>query len=241
MVCLYIFFFFSSRRRHTRLQGDWSSDVCSSDLSRRSKSWTRYGTFTGMSRYRTRSWRAFEPAAAQCSAALSVRVLGLDPGSRRTGFGVIECRGSELIAVAHGCLNLTAAAPAARLRMIFEGLRALLSQHQPAEVAVERVFVSRNADSALKLGQARGAALCAIPEGVPVFEYAPRAIKLAVVGSGAAEKFQVVHMIRTLLRLAERPGADAADALAVAVCHAHARRLGTLAQQGGARLRHAGR
>ncbi len=187
-----------------------------------------------MSRYRTRSWRAFEPAAAQFSAALTVRVLGLDPGSRRTGFGVIECRGSELIAVAHGCLNLTAAAPAARLRMIFEGLRALLSQHQPAEVAVERVFVSRNVDSALKLGQARGAALW-------VFEYAPRAIKLAVVGSGAAEKFQVAHMIRTLLALHERLGADAADALAVAVCHAHARRLGTLAQQGGVRLRHAGR
>src|SRR5467141_539590 len=106
-----------------------------------------------MSRYRTRSWRAFEPAAAQFTAAVSVRVLGLDPGSRRTGFGVIECRGSQLIAVAHGCLNLSAAAPAARLRMIFEGLRALLSQHQPAEVAVERVFVSRNADSALKLGR----------------------------------------------------------------------------------------
>jgi len=170
-----------------------------------------------------------------------VRVLGLDPGSRRTGFGVIECRGSQLIAVAHGCLNLSAAAPATRLRMIFEGLQGLMSQHQPAEVAVERVFVSRNADSALKLGQARGAALCAVPAGVPVFEYAPRAIKLAVVGSGAAEKFQVAHMIRTLLALHERLGADAADALAVAVCHAHARRLGTLAQASGARLRPAWR
>ncbi|HEY0768533.1 MAG TPA: crossover junction endodeoxyribonuclease RuvC [Steroidobacteraceae bacterium] len=194
-----------------------------------------------MSRYRTRSWRAFEPAAALFTAAVSVRVLGLDPGSRRTGFGVIECRGSELVAVAHGCLNLAAATPAARLRMIFEGLQALVSQHQPAEVAVERVFVSRNADSALKLGQARGAALCAVPEGVPVFEYAPRAVKLAVVGSGAAEKFQVAHMICTLLALRERPGADAADALAVAVCHAHARRLGMPAQRSGARLRHAWR
>jgi crossover junction endodeoxyribonuclease RuvC len=159
-----------------------------------------------------------------------VRILGLDPGSRRTGFGVIECRGSQLVPVAHGCVNVAAAAPAARLRLIFEGLRALWSQHEPSEVAVERVFVSRNADSALKLGQARGAALCAIPEGVPVFEYAPRAIKLAVVGSGAAEKSQVAHMIRTLLALGERPGADAADALAVAVCHAHARRLQVLAQ-----------
>jgi crossover junction endodeoxyribonuclease RuvC len=191
-----------------------------------------------MSRYRTRSWRAFDPAAAApVSLSASVRILGLDPGSRRTGFGVIECRGTELLPVAHGCLNVAAATPAARLRLIFEGLRALMSQHGPVEVAVERVFVSRNADSALKLGQARGAALCAIPTGVPVFEYAPRAIKLAVVGSGAAEKFQVAHMIRTLLALVERPGADAADALAVAVCHAHARRLQVLAQGAAARSR----
>jgi len=184
-----------------------------------------------MSRYRTASWRAFDPAAVTpVTLAARVRILGLDPGSRRTGFGVIECCGSELVPLAHGCLNVAAVAPAARLRLIFEGLRALLAEHGPAEVAVERVFVSRNADSALKLGQARGAALCAIPEGVPVFEYAPRAIKLAVVGSGAAEKFQVAHMIRTLLGLSESPGADAADALAVAVCHAHTRRLHALAQ-----------
>ena len=179
-----------------------------------------------MSRYRTRSWRAFEPAAATpLAATLRLRILGLDPGSRRTGFGVIECEGGELRPVAHGCLNVAAAAPAARLRLIFEGLRALLSEHGPAEVAVERVFVSRNADSALKLGQARGAALCAIPAEVPVFEYAPRAIKLAVVGSGVAEKFQVAQMIRMLLSLTDRPAADAADALAVAVCHAHQRQL----------------
>jgi crossover junction endodeoxyribonuclease RuvC len=189
-----------------------------------------------MSRYRTTSWRAFDPGAGpRVSLAASVRILGLDPGSRRTGFGVIECRGNQLLAVAHGCLNVAAATPAARLRLIFEGLRALVTQHGPVEVAVERVFVSRNADSALKLGQARGAALCAVPAGVPVFEYAPRAIKLAVVGSGAAEKFQVAHMIRTLLGLGERPGADAADALAVAVCHAHARRLHALAQRTSAR------
>jgi crossover junction endodeoxyribonuclease RuvC len=186
-----------------------------------------------MSRYRTRSWRAFDPlAATPLVAALRVRILGLDPGSRRTGFGVIECRGGELLPVAHGCLNVASATPAARLRLIFEGLKALLAEHAPAEVAVERVFVSRNADSALKLGQARGAALCAIPAEVPVFEYAPRAVKLAVVGSGAAEKFQVAQMIRTLLSLSERPTADAADALAVAVCHAHQRRLQVLIQRG---------
>lgn len=188
-----------------------------------------------MSRYRTRSWRAFDPAAASSAAAftpaVSVRILGLDPGSRRTGFGVIDCRGAELVAVAHGCVNVARSAPVARLRLIFEQLQALLAEHRPLEVAVERVFVSRNADSALKLGQARGAALCALPATLPVFEYAPRAVKLAVVGSGAAEKFQVAHMVRALLRLSERPGADACDALAVAVCHAHARRLATLLQQ----------
>ncbi|HEV2229569.1 MAG TPA: crossover junction endodeoxyribonuclease RuvC [Steroidobacteraceae bacterium] len=191
-----------------------------------------------MSRYRTRSWRAFDPAVAAAvppAAPANLRILGLDPGSRRTGFGVLECRGAQLTLLAQGCLNVSAAAPAARLRMIFDGLAALFGEHRPAEVAVERVFVSRNVDSALKLGQARGAALCAVPGGVPVFEYAPRAIKLALVGSGAAEKFQVAHMVRVLLGVEGPLSADAADALAVAVCHAHARRLAALAAQQGAR------
>ncbi|HWZ65088.1 MAG TPA: crossover junction endodeoxyribonuclease RuvC [Steroidobacteraceae bacterium] len=195
-----------------------------------------------MSRYRTRSWRAFDPAAAAplapaaAAPVSNVRILGLDPGSRRTGFGILECRGAELLLIAHGCLDVSQAGSAARLRMIFEGLAALVSEHCPGEIAIERVFVSRNVDSALKLGQARGAALCAVPRGVPVFEYAPRAIKLALVGSGAAEKFQVAHMIRVLLGVAGALSADAADALAVAVCHAHARRLGALiAQQGSGR------
>ena len=165
----------------------------------------------------------------------SVRILGLDPGSRRTGFGLIESRGSALVPLAHGCLNVASATPMARLRLIFEGLERLMAEHAPVEVAIERVFVSRNVDSALKLGQARGAALCAIPQGIPVFEYAPRAIKLAVVGTGSAEKFQVAHMICALLALKERPGADAADALAVAVCHAHARTLALLSAAGSAR------
>ena len=200
-----------------------------------------------MSRYRTRSWRAFDPAvaaaappAASYAVSPNVRVLGLDPGSRHTGFGVLECRGGQLTLLAQGCLDVSAAAPAARLRLIFEGLAALFGEHGPGEVAVERVFVSRNVDSALKLGQARGAALCAVPGGVPVFEYAPRAIKLALVGSGSAEKFQVAHMVRVLLGVQGPLSADAADALAVAVCHAHARRLGALAaQQGASRTRQA--
>ena len=205
-----------------------------------------------MSRYRTKSWRAFDPATMApglarpattgapsgaprpvtpvARPAVKVRILGVDPGSRRTGFGVIECRGTDYVHIAHGCLNVGSAVMTERLRLIFDGLQALIDEHEPAEVAVERVFVNRNVESALKLGQARGAALCAVPRGLPVFEYAPRAIKLALVGSGAAEKSQVSHMITTLLRLSGRIGPDASDALAVAVCHAHSRRLHALAQ-----------
>jgi crossover junction endodeoxyribonuclease RuvC len=193
-----------------------------------------------MPRYRTRSWRAFDPrppephaaAAADLviAPAANLRILGLDPGSRRTGFGVIECRGPDYTHVAHGCIVVAGMEIASRLRQIFESLQRLISQHVPGEIAVERVFVNRNVDSALKLGQARGAALCAIPQGVPVFEYAPRAIKLALVGSGAAEKVQVAHMIKTLLGLDGKIAPDASDALAVAICHAHTRRLHQLTQ-----------
>ncbi|MGH8294544.1 MAG: crossover junction endodeoxyribonuclease RuvC [Steroidobacteraceae bacterium] len=186
-----------------------------------------------MSRYRTRSWRAFDPGAARSlpAYAAGARILGLDPGSRRTGYGVIERRGAEWVHVAHGCIAVTAPAESLseRLRVIFESLRELIATHRPGEVAIERVFVSKNVDSALKLGQARGAALCALPKGLPVFEYAPRAIKLALVGSGAAEKIQVAHMICTLLGLQGRISPDASDALAAAVCHAHTLRLGELA------------
>jgi len=180
-----------------------------------------------MRRFRTRSWRAFEPpAAAERSAPLAaLRILGLDPGSRRTGFGIIECTGGDSVELAHGCIVAQGSSLNDRLRAIYHGVHALIERYQPAEIAIERVFVNRNVDSALKLGHARGAALCAVPAALPVFEYAPRAIKLAVVGFGAAEKAQVAHMIRTLLRLQERVSADAADALAVAVCHAHTRRL----------------
>lgn len=193
-----------------------------------------------MSRYRTRSWRAFDPGAPRlqsaCAVGASLRILGLDPGSRRTGYGVIERRGAEWVHVAHGCVTVAGAGEtlAQRLRVIFEALHELIAMHAPGEVAIERVFVNRNVDSALKLGQARGAALCAIPKGLPVFEYAPRAIKLALVGSGAAEKVQVAHMIRTLLGLQGRVAPDASDALAVAVCHAHSRRLHELALQAAA-------
>jgi crossover junction endodeoxyribonuclease RuvC len=139
--------------------------------------------------------------------------------------------------VAHGCIAVAGLEMAVRLRQIFEGLQELITQHAPGEIAVERVFVNRNVDSALKLGQARGAALCAIPHGVPVYEYAPRAIKLALVGSGAAEKAQVGHMIRALLQLDGKVAPDAADALAIAVCHAHTRRLHQLTHSQGQHVR----
>ncbi len=197
-----------------------------------------------MSRYRTRAWRAYDPSAAvappaspRLAVVARVRILGIDPGSRRTGFGLIDCRGADSIHIAHGIIAGSGATLSDRLRTIFEGIRQLVEEHQPDEVAIERVFVNRNVDSALKLGHARGAALCAVPQATPVYEYAPRAIKLAVVGFGAAEKLQVAHMIRTLLNLQARVTADASDALAVAVCHAHSRRLHALTQDEGAPIR----
>ena len=197
-----------------------------------------------MSRYPARSWRAFDPQRGATAASTppvvpvgsqGLRVLGLDPGSRITGFGLIEWRAAQWSHVAHGCIVVPPAASLAeRLRLIFERLGELVALHRPSEVAIARVFVNRNVDSALKLGQARGAALCAVPHGLGVFEYAPRAIKLALVGSGAAEKRQVAHMVRTLLALEGRLAADAADALAVALCHAHSRQLARLAAASGA-------
>ena len=193
-----------------------------------------------MSRYRTRAWRSYDPAApadgtptasVTLSRSARVRILGLDPGSRSTGFGLIDCDGADSAHLIHGCIKGEGATLGERLRSIFEGVQALLEQHRPDEVAVEKVFVNRNVDSALKLGQARGAALCAVPQSVPVFEYAPRAVKLAVVGFGGAEKSQVTHMIRALLHLRARITADASDALAIAVCHAHARRVQLMMQR----------
>lgn len=132
--------------------------------------------------------------------------------------------------MAHGHIAGNGATLSERLCCIFEGVQELIAKHMPDEVAIERVFVNRNVDSALKLGQARGAALCAVPRKLPVFEYAPRAIKVAVVGFGGAEKAQVAQMIRTLLQIQARIVADASDALAVALCHANSRRVAALAR-----------
>jgi crossover junction endodeoxyribonuclease RuvC len=154
----------------------------------------------------------------------AVRILGLDPGSQVTGFGVVDWAAGDARYVSSGVIRTRGGEFALRLRQIFDGVLELMSEYRPSEVAVERVFMHRNADSALKLGQARGAALCAAFTGDPlVFEYAPREVKLAVVGQGGAQKEQVQMMVRTLLKLQGEIGADAADAIGIALCHAYSR------------------
>ncbi|MDS4021706.1 MAG: crossover junction endodeoxyribonuclease RuvC [Candidatus Competibacter sp.] len=167
--------------------------------------------------------------------------MGIDPGSRITGYGIVDVDGPRSRHVASGCIQTASDRPLPeRLKTIFEGVTGVIRDYQPAEVAAEQVFMHRNPDSALKLGQARGAALCAVVmAGLPVSEYAPRAIKQAVVGGGAADKTQVQRMVALLLNLPELPRTDAADALAVAICHGHTRqtlrRLGTAAVVAGRR------
>jgi len=151
-----------------------------------------------------------------------MRILGIDPGSRLTGFGVIETRGDQAASVRHGVIKAGSGDFPERLGIIFSGICELINELQPQEVAIETVFVSHNAGSALKLGQARGAAMCAaISLGLPVAEYSPRSIKQAIVGRGGADKVQVQHMVGVLLQLKDLPTEDAADALAVALCHQH--------------------
>ncbi len=154
-----------------------------------------------------------------------VRILGIDPGSRITGFGVIDVLGAKTVHVANGCIRTTGEDFAGRLHEIFTGVADLVVRYQPDEAAIEQVFVAHNVDSAIKLGQARGAALCGTfnSGGLAVHEYAARQVKQSVVGSGGADKTQVQMMIRMLLGLPKTPQADAADALAIALCHAHMR------------------
>ncbi len=154
-----------------------------------------------------------------------LRLMGIDPGSRMTGYGIIEIDGPRNRYIASGGIQSDSRQPVPeRLKTIFEGIAAVIQEYQPVEVAVEQVFMHRNPDSALKLGQARGAAICAaVVAGLPVSEYAARAIKQAVVGTGAADKTQVQRMIALLLNLPALPQSDAADALAVAMCHGHTR------------------
>lgn len=151
-----------------------------------------------------------------------MRVLGIDPGLRSLGWGVIEVSGPRLSHVANGAIRTGGGELAARLLMLFEGLNQLLHLYRPDAAAVEQTFVNRDGAGTLKLGQARGVAvLAAAQAGLAVGEYAPNAVKKAVVGVGHADKAQVAHMVRHQLPGVELAGPDAADALAIAICHAH--------------------
>lgn len=152
------------------------------------------------------------------------RILGIDPGSIITGYGIIDCNGNHSTHVSDGTIRTGKNGLPDKLRNIFENITALICKYQPDEIAVEQVFMHRNADSALKLGQARGAAITACTlQSLPLFEYTPNQIKQATTGKGHAAKQQVQHMVKVLLCLNNVPCADAADALAVALCHAHSR------------------
>ena len=154
------------------------------------------------------------------------RILGIDPGSRLTGFGIVDFEGDRPTYVTSGTVRSPDGSFPDRLKRIFESVHDIVAEYRPDVVAIESVFMAKNAGSALKLGHARSAALCAtFAFEVDVFEYAPREIKQAVVGTGSASKEQVQHMIVSLLQLDGIPSADAADALAAAICHAHRRTL----------------
>ncbi len=153
-------------------------------------------------------------------------ILGIDPGSRITGWGLVRQTGSRNEFVDCGCLSIGVQGEevVSRLRDIYAGIADIVARYRPAEVAIEKVFVGKSADSALKLGQARGVAIVAAANGgLAVTEYSARQVKQAVVGKGSAEKLQLQHMVKLLLKLNVIPQADAADALAVALCHANTR------------------
>lgn len=167
----------------------------------------------------------------------AVRILGLDPGLRRTGWGVITIEGARLAHVAHGVIAPKDSLPfSERLLCLFEAISGIVADHAPDEAAVEETFMNNNAASALKLGHARAMALVAPARaGLPVAEYAATVVKKAVVGTGGADKDQVAFMIARLLPAASGVTADAADALAVAIAHAHARTARRLADRSPAR------
>ena len=169
-----------------------------------------------------------------------MRILGIDPGSQITGFGIIEVDGPRYRHLHSGHIKVDGEALPEKLGVIFEAVRALVIEWQPQEVAIERVFMARNADSALKLGQARGAAICgAVGQALAIAEYSPREVKQAIVGKGSATKDQIQHMVRVLLKLSTSLQPDQADALAIALCHSHMRQ--TLAKIPGARAARGGR
>jgi crossover junction endodeoxyribonuclease RuvC len=161
-------------------------------------------------------------------------ILGIDPGSRITGYGLIKDENRKIIYVDSGCIRTSEGELSQRLLQIFDGICQLMDNYSPDEVAIEQVFMHENPSSALKLGHARGAAMvAAASHRVKVSEYSAREVKQAVVGYGAAQKDQVKHMVVNLLLLNSPPQSDAADALAIAICHSHMRHgLAAIQQQG---------
>ncbi len=159
-----------------------------------------------------------------------MRILGIDPGSRITGYGVIEAENTHLQFIACGVIKTTSTYPFAhRLNEIFDGINEVIQVHRPEIAAVEDVFMATNPRAALKLGQARGAAIVAAMQNkLTVRDYSPKLVKQAVVGYGQAEKTQIQNMVRLLLKLSATPSSDAADALAVAICHANSMKMEAL-------------
>jgi len=151
-----------------------------------------------------------------------MRILGIDPGSRLTGYGIIEETFRGYSYIVSGSIRVNEDYFPDRLKQIFKSLLEIVEQYQPEQMAVEQVFMHINADSALKLGQARGAAICAVQAaGLPVFEYSAKQVKQAVVGKGNAQKLQVQHMVKILLNIQGEMQIDASDALGICLCHAH--------------------
>ena len=158
------------------------------------------------------------------TAGFMTLILGIDPGSRITGFGVVRETGRGCEYVASGCIRTGGGPLHDRLQIVFRGVREVIQTYGPVTMGIERVFMARNADSALKLGQARGAAIvAAAEEGLEIAEYSATQVKQAIVGTGAANKEQVQMMVMHLLKLTQKPQIDASDALAIALTHAHTR------------------
>ncbi len=163
-----------------------------------------------------------------------MRILGIDPGSNITGWGVIDVRGNKSFHVDNGCIfaRKNATSFTDRLYFIHTQLNLLIKEYAPTDAAIENVFMGKNANSALKLGQARGSAIISLKQaGLPIFEYTPTQVKSAVVGYGRAGKKQIAEMVRVLLNLPECAYEDASDSLAVAICHAHSHRFSVKSYQ----------
>lgn len=157
------------------------------------------------------------------------RIIGIDPGSLKTGYGLIDIVGNKITYVSSGIVRLKDKALPPRLKVIFDGITQIIAEYQPEAMAIEEVFFAKDPRAALKLGQARGAAIVAgVNADLAVAEYSARSVKQAVVGTGAADKKQVQTMVASLLKLPDTPSEDAADALAVAICHAHGMQTGKL-------------